>query len=85
MKYDMQCIFRPTELQHLLNESRMSPGMSISEDEGKATKSPLIELTAQMTGAKLKTRQRLVVTGAVISADDKPLLRIWKEQAKPEA
>jgi hypothetical protein len=85
MKFDMQYIFQPTELQHLLNESRKLPGMSISEDEGKVTRSPLIELTAQMTSAKLKTRPRLTETGAVISADEKPLLGIWKEQAKPEA
>jgi hypothetical protein len=85
MKYDMQYIFQPTELQHLLNESRKSPGMSISEDEGKATKSPLIELKVQMTDAKLKTCQRLIVAGAVISEDEKPLLGIWKKQAKPDA
>lgn len=81
----MQCIFQPTELQHLLNESRKSPGLSISEDEGKATKSPLIELTVQMTDAKLKTCQRLIVAGAAISTDEKSLLGIWKKQAKPEA
>lgn len=85
MKYDMQCICQPIELQDLLNESRKSPGMSISEDEGKATRSALIELTAQMTGAKLKKRPRLTVAGAVTSTDEKSLLVIWKERAKPEA
>lgn len=81
----MQCICQPTELQHLLNESRQSPGMSISEDEGKGTRCPLIKLTTQMTGVKLKTNPRLIATGAVISVDEKPLLGTRKKPAKPKA
>jgi hypothetical protein len=62
-------------LQHLLNEAEKSPGISISEDEEKETANPLIESTAQRTGAKLKTRPRLIVTEAVTSADVETPLR----------
>jgi len=79
MKCDMQCTCQPTEPQHLLNEAKKSPGMSISEDERKVTGCPLIELTAQRTGAKLKMNPKLIVTEGVISADgETPLLGKWK-------
>jgi hypothetical protein len=75
MKCDKQCTCQPTGLQHLLNEVKKSPGMSISEDEEKETGSPLLESTAQMTRAKLKTRPRLIVTEGVTSGDGETPLR----------
>lgn len=75
MKCDKQYTCQPTVLQRLLNEAEKSPGISISEDEEKETMNPLIESTAQMTGAKLKTRPRLIVTEAVTSADVETPLR----------
>lgn len=49
--------------------------MSISEDEEKESRSPLIESTAQMTGVKLKMRPMITVTEAVTSVDGETPLR----------